>query len=284
MTNTEVTNNSEATTNSEVTAAKLAKLVSILSSIDEYAIAVSGGVDSMLMAFIANQLTPAKVHIAHAYSPAVPIDAFTRVKHYSKHYSWQLNVLDAQELNNENYVANPVNRCYFCKSNLYQRISSTFPNMVIISGTNTDDLSDYRPGLIAASEYNVRQVYVEAGISKADIYALASHLKLNDLHDLPAQPCLASRVETGIHINSDDLQFIDHIENKGRELLSPQHTLRCRITENGVYFEINESITPDKMHLLKTEIKNICKNNGRVFAGVRAYNKGAAFIHTSTLT
>ncbi len=130
-------------------------------------------------------------------------------------------LLDAGEQADARYRANPVDRCYYCKTNLYARIREATPD-AIASGTNRDDLDDFRPGLRAAAERDVVHPYVEAGIDKADVYALAASLGLDDLERLPAQPCLASRVETGIAIAPDDLAFIDAVETRLAARLGPR--------------------------------------------------------------
>lgn len=260
-------------------ARKLQGLIEVLSINKTAVIALSGGVDSMLLSYIASKHVSTQIQMAHACSPAVPTDALERINRYAKKYGWSLSFLDAKELADKNYVNNPVNRCYFCKSNLYKKISESFPGLSILSGTNKDDLSDYRPGLIAASENGVRHPYVEADISKADIYELSRYFELSELQDLPAQPCLASRIETGIEINSNDLHFINNVEKIAKNYLSLQHTLRCRVTSEGVYFELENEIAANIEEALEAEIQRLCDNSQRKYAGIRRYSKGAAFIH-----
>jgi len=149
--------------------------------------------------------------MVHAVSPAVPAAATARVRAHAERHGWALALIDAGEFADTRYRANPVDRCYFCKSNLYGRIASGFAR-VILSGTNTDDLGDYRPGLKAAREHGVRHPFVEAGMAKSDIRVLARALGLDDVAELPAAPCLASRIETGIGIDADDLALADEVE------------------------------------------------------------------------
>ncbi len=172
------------------------------------------------------------------------------------------------------YRANPVDRCYYCKTNLYARIASHTRD-TIASGTNVDDLGDYRPGLRAATEHDVVHPYVEASLAKADVYALAASLGLADLARLPAQPCLASRVETGIAIDPVDLAFIDAVEASLAHALGHGATLRCRVTHAGVVVEVG-----DMRHAsaARTVAEDACRAAGRTLAGVRAYVRGAAFI------
>ena len=191
----------------------LARLVAALDRHERLAVAVSGGVDSMTLAHVAWRFARARTTMYHATGPAVPAAARGRVEAHAAKHGWPLTLLDAGEQADARYRANPVDRCYYCKTNLYARIRDATPD-TIASGTNRDDLDDFRPGLRAAAERDVVHPYVEAGIDKARVYALAAHLGLDDLERLPAQPCLASRVETGIAIAAEDLAFIDSVETR----------------------------------------------------------------------
>ena len=262
---------------------KLRRLENLLSDSPAYVIANSGGVDSMLLSYVAHNRTESNVRIAHAFSPAVPTDAIERIKYYANTHGWQLSILDAKEIDDHNYKSNPVNRCYFCKTNLYARIECEFKGLPIYSGTNIDDLSDYRPGLIAASENHVRHIYVEADINKDDIYALASYLKLSDLESLPSQPCLASRIETGIVIQSDDLHFINKVESAAKLKFSQLNTVRCRLTHSGVRFEIGEELVDADKAALSDTVQQLCSQYNRDFSGLQLYKKGSAFIHAQSL-
>ena len=165
-----------------------------------HAIAVSGGVDSMTLAACAHRGNPASV-MFHAVSPAVPKDATERVERYGRRFNWNLQLVDAREFHDPQYVENPINRCFYCKKNLYGVIRQA-TELPMASGTNCDDLQDFRPGLDAASKHGVRHPFVEFGYHKRDVRALAHQLGLDELGDLPASPCLASRVESGIAIDA----------------------------------------------------------------------------------
>ena len=260
-----------------VLTSKVEQLIAYLNKFDSFAIAASGGVDSMVLAYVANRFSDANVTIVHAYSPAVPHQAYERVKQHAKRFKWSLKVLDAGEFNDSNYLQNPVNRCYFCKSNLYSRIIKECKGTVF-SGTNLDDLSDYRPGLKAAKEQHVMHPYVEAGIDKATIYQIAAHYQLDELHALPAQPCLASRVETGIKISPDDLDFINQVETYTRSELPSAKDVRCRITHQGTYLEIDKTMGQPLSNKISQTIGKMCAETGRVFSGIRTYQKGSAFV------
>jgi uncharacterized protein len=238
------------------------------------AVAVSGGVDSMTLAHVAHALLGPRARMVHAISPAVPALATSRVRDHAAREGWRLDLVDAGEFNDPRYRANPVNRCYFCKSNLYATIAGLTGD-AIASGTNIDDLGDFRPGLAAAKEQQVVHPYVEAGLDKAAVYRLAAQMGLDDLAVLPAQPCLASRIETGIAVNADDLAFVDRVETLLRADLGPSATVRCRITHAGVIVETESADAPPS-------ISAACLETGRTFLGSRPYRRGAAFLRAGT--
>ncbi|MCB2101037.1 MAG: adenine nucleotide alpha hydrolase [Rhodobacterales bacterium] len=255
-----------------------ARLVDELRRHDGLTIAVSGGIDSMTLAYVAHRFGGRPVRVAHAVSPAVPPLATERVKTYAAREGWTLNVIEAGEFADPAYRANPVNRCYFCKSHLYDRIRE-LTDGPIASGANADDLGDYRPGLEAAAERGIVHPFVAAGIDKAGIRAIARHHGLNDISELPAQPCLASRVETGIGIEAGDLAFIDAMERTLRHDLAATETVRCRLTHAGVVIEVGAGAEAAHAALAATAAR-LCSQGGRPFAGVRAYRRGSAFLRS----
>lgn len=266
---------------------KLQFLQDHLETIGPVAVAVSGGVDSMTLAYIAHKVNPATQQF-HALSPAVPAQATERVRKYAEQENWNLNLIDADEIKDPNYVANPVNRCYYCKTNLYDTISA-YTDLQVISGTNVDDLGDYRPGLIAAEEHQVLHPYVEAGIDKQTLRQIAKFLGLHDLHDLPAAPCLSSRVTTGIAIDAKLLPVINMAEQAIWKQLENHLTLvgvRCRVRPQQVVVELDaeEAIQPDsdysKLAIQTTE--NLFRANGFDHycdsITVEPYSRGSAFL------
>ena len=255
----------------------LARLVAALDAYPRLALAVSGGVDSMTLAHVAHRLSRTPTTMYHAHGPAVPKAAGERVAAHANRQGWSLVTIDAGEIADERYRANPVDRCYWCKTHLYSRIRAVTTDP-IASGTNTDDLSDYRPGLRAAKERDVVHPYVDAGIDKATVYAIAAHLGLDDLERLPAQPCLSSRVETGIVIDERDLAFIDSVERTLASRLGLDRVLRCRLTHAGVVIEIAD-VTDAALAATAREVaQHACGAANRTFAGVRSYVRGAAFL------
>ncbi|MCV6824491.1 MULTISPECIES: adenine nucleotide alpha hydrolase [Halocynthiibacter] len=247
------------------------RLSNVLSQFPRLTIAVSGGVDSLTLATIAaRQLKDTT--IAHAISPAVPDEATDRVRAFASSEGWDLRVINAREFSDPNYLKNPTNRCYFCKSNLYSRIAESCSGP-IASGTNTDDLGEYRPGLIAAKEQDVVHPYVMADISKRELRDLASGLGLSGIAALPAQPCLASRIETGIAIDAADLAFVHAVEKLATERLSSTD-IRCRVTKTGIRLETNAPADSDTI----AHINAFCQAHDRVFDGAYPYRRGSAFL------
>ena len=220
---------------------RIGALEHLLEDIGRVAVAVSGGVDSMTLAVVAHRVLGPSARMVHAVSAAVPADATARVVRYARREGWRLERLDAGELADPRYVVNPVNRCYFCKTNLYSTIAPLAgAGTTIVSGTNTDDLGDFRPGLAAAAEHAVRHPYVECGIGKAAVRAIAAGLGLHDLAELPAAPCLSSRVETGIAIEPEVLKAVDACERLVRDATGAA-TVRCRIRRHAVVIELDDA-------------------------------------------
>ena len=251
----------------------MTELEAVLTDLPNLAVAVSGGVDSMTLAHAAHRAGPPGLLVVHALSPAVPTEATVRVRDHAARFGWRLAEVDAGEFADPEYRANPVNRCYFCKTNLYDRIRHVTEGP-IASGANLDDLGDYRPGLIAAAEHRVRHPFVEASMDKAAVRALAREFDLADISELPAQPCLSSRVETGIAISARDLSFVARMEQALTSLVPKGTDLRCRVTHGGIVVEAPEP--DDAMRQIADEL---CAGERRRFLGFRPYRRGAAFLH-----
>jgi uncharacterized protein len=258
------------------------RLRCILAKLDRAAVAVSGGVDSLTLATMAYEVMGMRVIMHHATSPAVPTEATERVRRLARARGWALDIFDAGEFSDERYRANPVNRCFFCKTNLYGAIAGR-TGAVILSGTNLDDLGDYRPGLEAAKTHGVRHPFVEAGIDKTMVRALAADLGLGTIAELPSAPCLSSRVETGLVIEAPVLKMIEDAEILLRKTLSPR-TVRCRVRRAGVVVELDPTTLAaidDTMHdRLSRSLQALAEKHG---VGSRPiafapYKTGSAFL------
>jgi len=222
----------------ETSGSAQSRLAAVLSSTRGLlAIAVSGGVDSVTLATFAHRAEGSRVEVFHAISPAVPEEATARVERLAADQGWRLRIVDAGEFADANYLANPVDRCFFCKTNLYGCIAR-HTDAQILSGANLDDLREYRPGLEAAKHHSVRHPYLEAGVDKRAVRSLARDLGLGALSELPAAPCLSSRVETGIAIRPQVLKAIHAVERSIAKDF-PAATVRCRVRARGVVIELD---------------------------------------------
>jgi len=262
-------------------AAPLQRLEAVLSTLPAIACAVSGGVDSLTLATFAHRRFADRVTMYHAVSPAVPDEATRRTQGLAEREGWSLTLIDAGEFAVAQYRANPLNRCYFCKTSLYGAIRPA-TTAQIVSGTNLDDLGEYRPGLDAAAEHSVRHPFVEAAIDKTTVRALARELGLDDVAELPSAPCLSSRIETGIGIDPQMLAAVHASELLVKARLNPS-TVRCRVRANGAVIELDAGslagLDEAARSTLADEIANLFTARGFTLSvGFAPYRTGSAFL------
>jgi uncharacterized protein len=234
----------------------------------------------MTLAVVAGRRLGARASMIHAVSPAVPPEASARVDAYARREGWRLEVIDAGEFADPSYLKNPANRCFFCKTNLYGTIAGRSP-ATICSGTNLDDLADWRPGLQAAEQHGVRHPYVEAEIDKATVRALARRLGLEDLAELPAAPCLSSRLETGLPVTPARLELVHAVERLIQRELAPR-TVRCRLLLDGIAIQLDpvalERIEDDARAGLRAAVADLLARHGHTRpVRYRPYRMGSAF-------
>jgi uncharacterized protein len=266
-------------------AARLADaLGTLLDDIGQVAVAVSGGVDSTTLATVAHRRLGRRAKMMHAISPAVSPEATERVRALAASEGWHLEILDAGEFDDPRYRANPADRCFYCKTNLYARIAAS-TDAVILSGTNRDDLADWRPGLKAAEDHGVRHPYVEVGIDKAGVRAIARRLDLAEIAELPASPCLSSRIETGIAIDPQELALVHEVEKLVGTRLGAA-TVRCRVRRAGLVIELDEAsldrLAAAERDELTSAVAAIARSRGgERSVAIRAYRMGSAFLRPS---
>lgn len=262
----------------------IATVVSRLALHTDVAVAVSGGIDSLTLATIAGRFHPS-VAMFHAMSPAVPPEGTARVREFAAREGWTLRELDAGEFAQESYIANPVNRCYFCKQSLYAAITgatraiASVTSAQIMSGTNADDLGEYRPGLEAAREHGVLHPFAELGIGKPGIRAMARELGLGDVSALPSSPCLSSRIESGIPISAPMLGLVHRAEQAVRAMVPSAASVRCRVRAHGVVMEIDSdtlALVDDAMR--ERIIETVATLFGDGDVSIAPYRVGSAFL------
>ena len=199
---------------------KLEQLRSLLKSYGSCLVAYSGGVDSVFLARVAHEVLGDRALAAIADSPSLPRRELQEALEIAAKFSFPVRVLHTREFANENYTANPANRCYFCKHELFEELTPLARAekfAVIAYGENASDTGDYRPGAQAAAEFQVRAPLKEAGLTKAEIRELSAQLGLPTA-DKPQMACLSSRVPYGEPVTPAKLRMIEQAEYVLRDL------------------------------------------------------------------
>ena len=195
---------------------------------DSALVAYSGGVDSALLMRVAHDALGDRALACIGVSPSYPKREREQAVALAKQLEVPYRLIETREHLDPNYAANPANRCYFCKDELYGRLARLAADegwAVVVDGTNASDLGDDRPGRVAADEQGVRSPLVELGVTKPVVRALAKRLGL-PVWDKPAMACLASRVPHGTAIDAALLAQIDAAEDALVELGFTQFRVR----------------------------------------------------------
>ncbi len=200
---------------------KYNKLKEILGNCSRLLIAYSGGVDStFLLKAAVDTLGANRVAACISQGPSLPKNQYERAVNLAKDMSVELITIQTDEMGDEEYLKNKADRCYHCKSHLFKQLKKAAKEKrfdTIACGHNLDDTKDYRPGNTAAKDYGIFSPLIEAKLTKKDIRELSKTLNLPTA-DIPASPCLASRIAYGLQISEEKLKQVEEAEDYLRNL------------------------------------------------------------------
>src|SRR5256885_8316960 len=200
-------------------AAKERALGDALASLDSVIVAYSGGVDSAYLAYVASRTLGDRAVAVTADSPSYPERHRALAIRIAREFGLRHEIIKTSELDNPEYRANPTNRCYFCKHELYTHLTRLAADRqaTVVDGNNADDRGDYRPGRQAAREFGVRSPLDEVDLRKDEIRELSRRAGL-PTWDEPASACLSSRIPYHSEVTDEKLRMIEHAEQALRDL------------------------------------------------------------------
>lgn len=223
------------------------KLEGWFKKVDKAAIALSGGIDSSLVAFAARKQLGKENSVAViSASASVKAKELNDARNFCSKFDIRLIEIDAREIDDENYRNNPINRCFFCKSALYTEmeklIGEKFPGYAVLNGNNFSDFGDFRPGLQAADDHKIYSPLAACKFEKEDIRLVSKHYGLPNWNK-PASPCLSSRFPYGESISVDKLKMVEKAEN----LLNDYgfEDVRVRYVDDSARIEVEADRIPD---------------------------------------
>lgn len=257
--------------------AKRRRVSEILRECGSVVVGYSGGVDSVLLARVAVQvLGTANVLAVTGKSASVPSWMEATAREVSERFGIPWIEVETREMEDPRYAANPTNRCYFCKAELWSRLTAVARDRelaTVLDGSNADDLTDHRPGAEAARERSVRSPLLEAGLTKAEIREWSRDLGL-PTWDQPAAPCLASRLPYGLPVTPERLGQVDRAERALRELGFRDFRVRHhgRIARLEIHPTELRSILPRRVAV---ERAVLAAGFSRVLLDLEGYRRGA---------
>ena len=252
---------------SDDVAGKYAALRTSVRDLKRVIVAFSGGVDSSLVAYVAAETLGEDALAVTSGSQSLKRSDLKLAGELAEKWGMRHRVIVTDEVSKPEYRANPVNRCFYCKTTLYDalaRIAADEGYDHLLNGTNTDDLGDHRPGLIAANDFHVVSPLVDAGFDKADIRALAAHLGLDNAAK-PQSACLSSRFPYGSHITEQRLAQVEAAEDALAALGFSQY--RVRHHEEVARIELVASELPRALKM-REQIQAAVKATGYRFVAV----------------
>jgi uncharacterized protein len=200
--------------------AKREQLLTLVRSYGSCAVALSGGVDSAVVAAAAHLALGDSAVAVTGVSASLAAGELEEARRVAREIGIRHEVIETAELSNPAYLRNAPDRCYHCKTELYaelEQVAGRLNVAVIVNGANADDLADYRPGMQAAGEHKVASPLAECGLTKAEVRALAREWQLA-VAEKPATPCLSSRIAYGEEVTPERLAMIDAAERHLRDL------------------------------------------------------------------
>ncbi len=209
-------------------AAKRDQLLDLITSFETCAVAFSGGVDSCVVAQAAHLALGDKAVAITAVSPSVAASELETAREIAKLIGMTHREIATDEFASEAYLQNAPDRCFHCKTELYSKLESLAPQLglkVLLNGANLDDQGDYRPGMQAAREHQVRSPLLECQLSKAEVRQLAAHWNL-PVWNKPASPCLSSRIAYGEAVTPERVSMIEQAEQYLHRLNLPEVRVR----------------------------------------------------------
>lgn len=239
---------------------KYEELKGHIKKLNNVIVAFSGGIDSALVLKVAHDVLRGNVIAVTADSPSLPRRELEETKRIAQRIGAKHLITSTQETENKNYLKNPANRCYYCKTELYLKLkhfSAQLKIKNILNGTNFDDLGDYRPGLMAADEHRIMSPLKDAKITKNEVRELAREIGL-EIWDKPSSPCLSSRIPYGQEITLKKLAMIEEAENFLKDFGIEE--LRVRHFGDMARIEVNDNdmeIINKNLELIEEKLNEI---------------------------